>query len=159
MAPQRATEELIQDLLMASTIRKTDQRREYVLGHLVLLSLAIGAAVVGAVCLVFPDALEQSALGQALPGGTERIWALLYSISGSMVATGYVRLDARYEVFGCSVIAGCFCSYGYAILAENGLVPGAIVAGLLFSLSVGFGARAYVLRFEPGGRPWSRRQP
>lgn len=140
------------------TVRRTDQRREYILGHLVLLSLSLGAALIGTICLIFPDALVESALGRALPGGSERVWALIYALSGASVVAGLWKLDARLEMSGCNLLAACFGSYGYAILAENGWVPGAIVAGLLFTLAAGFVSRAYVLRFEPGGRPWMRRR-
>lgn len=143
---------------VAPAIRWSDRRDVYVRDHPLLLSLASSAAAGGLAFLVFPEVMARSALG-VLPGGSERVWSLIFMVGGLLVIDGMRRLDSRREVWGLLLMAGCHTAYGYAIFAYRGFAPGAASASVFLGLAVGLTLRAAVLRFEPDWQPWSRRSP
>lgn len=144
-------------MLRQTAVRAGDDRRTYALDHPFLLSIAALAAISGAAYLVFPDVLSQSVIGQVLPLGLERVWALAYAVGGIFVIAGFYRLDARPEVLGLMVLAGCYLAYSYAVFAWHGVAPGVVSGSVFIGLSAGCALRAYVLRFEPERAPWRRR--
>lgn len=138
-------------------VRAGDQRKTYMLDHPLLVCLATVAALSGLVFLVIPGILAVSSLGVVLPLGLERGWAFAYFAGGALVIAGCWRRDARPEVGGLMLLAGCYVSYGYAVFANRGFEPGLAAASVFIGLSFGCLARAYVLRYEPENAPWRRR--
>lgn len=138
-------------------MRWVDRRDAYVRDHPLLLSIAVAAALGGIAFVVVPEVMARSALG-VLPGGSERVWSILLAIGGALVANGMWSLDARREVAGLLLLAGCYAAYAYAIFAFRGFAPGAASASVFAGLTVGLTLRAVILRFEPAWRPWARRR-
>lgn len=145
------------DFRGAPAIRWVDRRDVYVRDHPVLMCLALAAALGGIAFLIVPDVMSRSALG-VLPGGSERCWSVLLAAGGALVANGMWTLDARREVAGLLLLAGCYAAYAYAIFAFRGFAPGAASASVFAGLTAGFTLRAFILRFEPAWRPWARRR-
>lgn len=141
-----------------ATIRWVDRRDAYVRDHPVLLSLTSSAALFGFVFVtIAPSVITSSALG-VLPSGSERGWSLLLAVGGALVVNGMWTLDARREVVGLLLLAGCYAAYAYAIFAFRGFAPGAASASIFAGATIGFTLRAALLRFEPKWRPWARRR-
>lgn len=139
-------------------VRRSDDRRRYLLAHPAMFTIALCAAIGGIVYVAVPGILAESSLGVVLPWWLGRGWALFYTLGGSLVVFGILKMDARYEVTGLIAMSACYLIYGYVVFVNRGLGAGAVAASVFLGLALGTAARAYVLRYEPEVAPWRRRR-
>lgn len=116
----------------------------------VLVSIGIVAVLGGASYVAFPGVIDETVIGTELPFVIQRLWALEYLVGGTFLLVGVYRLDARWEVAGLLLVAGCYLSYSYALVAERAGSSSSIALPVFFGIGVGCVVRAFILRYEPG---------
>lgn len=138
-------------------IRRSDRRKAYLIGHPFLLACGASGAVAGPLFFLMPGSLSTAALGMALPGLIERLWALTFAIGGGAVLAGMFRLDARWEVAGLLALCATYVCQAYAAVEVRG-TSGLVIVGLMSGPALGTLARAYILTYEPESAPWQGRR-
>ncbi len=121
------------------------RRAIYARTYPLVLSLAVFAAIGGFLFLFVPHIIEETALGEILPGRTEMAWCALYGMGGLLILLGYWLLNSKLEVAGLLLLAMCYLIYGYSVFELRGAAPGVVSASIFAGLCVGCTGRALAL--------------
>lgn len=132
--------------LSGMTIETIQARRAiYARTYPLVLALSSFALIGGLIFLFIPRIIEQTALGETLPGHSEIAWCAAYAAGGGLILLGYWMLNSKLEVAGLLVLAACYLIYGYSVFQLRGSAPGLVSASIFAGLCVGCTGRAVVL--------------
>jgi len=121
------------------------RRAIYARTYALELWLAVFAALGGFLFLFVPNIIEETALGEILPGRLEMAWCAIYGIGGLCILLSYWMLNSKLEVAGLLLLAMCYLIYGYTVFALRGPAPGLVSASIFAGLCAGCTGRALVL--------------
>lgn len=123
-------------------------RRAYLLGHVLVFTIGVGAVLSALASLILLAAHEPladtSSLATLFPTWAEVLWALAYLAGGLLLTRGIWALSLRSEVAGCSLVAGTQLVNVYAITVIRGPAAG-FISGVGFAVAVGLIARIVIL--------------
>lgn len=123
--------------------RESDLRYVYVREHPLALTMATITAAVGVYELLEPTALAATFVGQGLPTGTGRPWAMALALGGVLVLVGTLRLSPRSEAAGWALLASAYALAALAVCSVRGWPSCSFSASTYMGLGIGSALRAY----------------
>lgn len=139
-------------------IRDSDWRRLYLLQHPLAITVAAVLEATGVLLLFSPPLFAHSVVAQSLPSGLEYPWDLTLILGGSLMLTGFWRLNVRIEAAGAIMLCSALLVWVLVYVSADAGVS-IISVALALAVASGLASRALIVLTAPEPSPWSRRYP
>lgn len=117
--------------------------RAYVRSHPLGLAVAVGIMLSGAIGLLFPESVQESAPALVLPDALLVSFNVVWAVGGGLASFGLIRGSRDAEVPGLALIAGGLSAYYIVVVSIR--PTAALQALFIGALAIGCAVRAWHL--------------